>query len=371
ALLLFALQGPRIFISKSAGGEIFALFFLICSMYFLIADYWHKNKKDEKESSLGKQIKNILLGTFFMILAVLSDNALVVYLPVLVILLTVRSPERGLVSAALMIVGIGIVMLILPEYSWLMTSSAPDRPIYRILLTAIEYPILPLILVILSFQFPWKVNIPKAGIYTLLILALPVVLMHIVTGNNDGLYKNINYSYVFLLPVAGQLLKEFLQINVDYRRAAIFLTVAAVLLSWNQVDRMENAAPDMTGAVEYIEENMNEESVIFTDNKYLLYYSFYGKLKNDQIKALPDSEGADDRIMENLLDGVYDFVMINGLRRPELTFLMREQLLPHNYIRVWHQDFINSSILRSNSRGTAEVYKVKDVRGQIVLAENK
>ncbi|MCK5742085.1 MAG: hypothetical protein KAH48_07700, partial [Chlorobi bacterium] len=139
----------------------------------------------------------------------------------------------------------------------------------------------------------------------------------------------------------------------------------------NQVDRMENAAPDMTGAVEYIEENMNEESVIFTDNKYLLYYSFYGKLKKDQIKSLPDSEGADDRIMENLLDGVYDFVMINGLRRPELAFIMREQLLPHNYIRVWHQDFINSSILRSNSRGTAEVYKVKDIMGQIVLADNK
>jgi len=134
---------------------------------------------------------------------------------------------------------------------------------------------------------------------------------------------------------------------------------------------MENAAPDMTGAVEYIEENMNEKSVIFTDNKYLLYYSFYGKLRNDQIKALPDIEGADDRIMENLLDGVYDFVMINGLRRPELAFLMREQLLPHNYIRVWHQDFINSSILRSNSRGTAELYKVKDVPGQTVYAENK
>ncbi|MDA3843829.1 MAG: hypothetical protein PF588_05595 [Candidatus Kapabacteria bacterium] len=370
ALLLFALQGPRIFISKSAGGEIFALFFLICSMYFLIADYWQKHKKDEVVP-VSKQVKDILLGIFFMILAVLCDNALVVYLPVLIILLAVRSPERGLVAAALILVGIGVGMLISPEYSWLMTSSAPDRPIYRILLTAIEYSILPLILVILSFQFPWKVNIPKAGIYTLLILALPVVLMHIVTGNNDGLYKNINYSYVFLLPVAGQLLKEFLQINIDYRRAAIFLTVAAVLLSWNQVDRMENAAPDMTGAVEYIEENMNEESVIFTDNEYLLFYSFYGKLKKDQIKALPDSEGADDRIMENLLDGVYDFVMINGLRRPELAFLMREQLLPHNYIRVWHQDFINSSILRSNSRGTAEVYKVKDVPGQTVYAENK
>jgi 4-amino-4-deoxy-L-arabinose transferase-like glycosyltransferase len=179
----------------------------------------------------------------------------------------------------------------------------------------------------LAVEQPW----PSRGWWMVAILmALPIPLVHLVTGGVQGLNKNMVQPLIFLAPVAACGLLRFTQpfrmkrsINAQWLLVGVILSA----MVWGALRErwwLEHQYPDLGPVVEELQRTVTPNTMVMTDTDALYRYALEGRLPDDHIvltywvgyNGLGGEAGAlrfveDQRPDYIILDGYYGQAMLH------------------------------------------------------------
>ncbi|HUJ79665.1 MAG TPA: glycosyltransferase family 39 protein [Nitrospiria bacterium] len=187
---------------------------------------------------------------------------------------------------------------------------------------------------------------PKVAL--LCVLALPHPLIHLVTGAEQGLHKNIIQSLLFLGPVAavgvGNTFRDMLRVPraVDLRPFGYGLLILLMgVFMMKNLRWLEHQYPNTDPAVAYLQERLGPHSVLLAEESYI--YDLYcdSHLSRDRVYGTYYMEYRNMRGEEAMTrfvrDGVPDFIVLSWYATPvqdrELVAAMRGE-----YKRVFEYD---------------------------------
>lgn len=246
AALLLAMQAPHLFISKLATGDCAAFCFFTGAMWLLIEGLSRRH--------IGWLY--CMLASVGFAIAVLCKYVVVVQAPVLILVLAVRRPR--LLLAALLPCAVLLAdylqrhwndlgVLVADQLAQL--GAAPGSRL-GLLHDAALYvaPMLALALASLAMQVSrtgaeWRAI--RMHLF-LLLLAAPIVALHVIAGDATGLAKHLVYPLLALsLPAAWFLHR------IARRHGAVSVAIAAALggLGMHQSAQLERSFVDLTGVV--------------------------------------------------------------------------------------------------------------------------
>ena len=360
AVLLLALAAPHIFISKFATYDVVAFFFFSLSLWLVLAGL--------RSRRYGWLL--CLLGSAAFATAVLCKYVVIAFAPVLALAVAMRRP-RLLVFALLPCV------LLLGEYihrHWadlkqlylvqIKGAHARNSTHGQILSIAGFYagPMLALalgsaLLVIVRLGVTWRAL--RVHVF-LLLMALPLVAMHVRSSDMVSMYKHMVYPVAMLAPLAGWLLHRLSRRTL---LAPLALCAALAGLGAWQTRRMEHGFPNFTAMLDALRPGFGPTTTILSEEGYVFRYAFAGATGGKGLYEMTwfDNDGDGNRTPQDVIDAVWDgkpdYVMVHGQITPNLTQKLREGVLPHEYHKVYEQPYVLSDVMTRIRQGKVELWK--------------
>ncbi|MEW6324543.1 MAG: glycosyltransferase family 39 protein [Nitrospirota bacterium] len=167
----------------------------------------------------------------------------------------------------------------------------------------------------------------RSTVAVLLLLALPQPLIHLATGAEQGLHKNIVQSLLFLAPAAAvgvrKLLHDLLKIPgaIDLRPAGYGLLI--LLLGAGMVKNLqwlERQYPNTDPAVAFLLDHVRQDSVLLAEEGYI-YHLYLGprlpleRLYGTYYLEYRNATGT-DALTRFVEDGVPDFIVLTSYGTP-------------------------------------------------------
>lgn len=359
AVLLLALLASHVFISKFATYDIVCFFFFTASMWMLVEGLRHRTF-----GWLRCLLASVLFGV-----AVLSKYVVIIHAPVLALIVAVRRPR--LLAAALLPCA---ALLTLYTYRhWpdlqvlyqgqILHAHARNSSRLHILYTAALYtgPLLVLALAGLAMQAA-RTGVVWRAIRThcfLLLLAMPLIAMHVRSADIVSMFKHMVYPAAMLTPLAAWFLHR-----LSRRRMALACAITGALagIGLYQTRQMERSFPDLRPMVSYLQDRLSPNTTILTEEGYVFRYAFpdlparnlyeFTWFDNDK-----DGKRTPKDVTDAVWDGKPDYVMTFGQITPHLTEKLRSAILRHQYHKVYEQPYELSSVMTSATRGVVELWR--------------
>lgn len=371
ATLLVLVAAPHIFISKFATYDVIAFFFFSLALWLLFAGLC-----SARDGWLLLALASVAFAA-----AVLSNYVVVVYAPLLALAVAVRRPKL-LPFALLPCVGL------LGEYlvrHWadleqlykiqVVGAHAENSTTLQILAIAAFYamPVLLLalgclVVILRRVGASWRaLRLPLF----LVLMALPLVALHVRAGDMVSMYKHMVYPVAMLALLVGWGLAR--AGRTRWWLPALVLVVLATLGYW-QTRRIERAFPDFRPLLAHLAPKVSPATSILSEEAYVFRYAFGGAKANTRIYQMTwfDNDGDGNRTPQDVIDAVWDgkpdYVMVHGQILPGLAATLREKVLPHQYHKVYERAYELSDVMTQIRRGKVELWRRNGVyKGQYPL----
>lgn len=362
AVLLLALQAPHLLLGKLVTADVVAFFFFTGSMWLLI----------EGLSTHYFGWLLAMLASVGFAIAVLCKYVVLVHAPVLIVVVAVRRPR--LLFAALLPCSLLIADYLYSHWADLRVLATNQLARVAglhgsrlgILHTAAVYaaPMLGLALASLTMQ------LSKAGAewrairlhLVLLLLATPMVALHVLLADDAALVPHLVYPLVALVPLAAWFLHRLSQ-----RQLAIPLALAAVLagVGLEQVSQLTRATPDVRPALAYLEARVGPITTVLSEDAFAVRYTFddpaRGEVRAFQELTWLDNDRDGKRTPQDAIDAIWDgkpdYVLLTGQVAPALVEKLREGVLPRRYRKAFEQPYELSGALSKHTRGAVQVWR--------------
>lgn len=371
ATLIVLVAAPHIFISKFATYDVIAFFFFSLSLWLLFAGLC--------SARFGWLL--LTLASVAFAAAVLSKYVVVVYAPLLALAVAVRRPR--LLPFALLPCG-GL----LAEY--LVRHWAELKQLYQIqvvgahaknstrgqLLTIAAFYAAPVmflalgsvVVILRRVGTSWRsLRLPLL----LLLMALPMVALHVRSGDMVSMYKHMVYPVAMLAMLAGWGLAR--ASRVRWWLPVLALCSLTALGYW-QTRRIERAFPDFRPMLAELAPKVSPATSFLSEEAYVFRYAFGGATSNTRIYEMTwfDNDADGNRTPQDVIDAVWDgkpdYVMVHGQILPGLAATLREKVLPHQYHKVYERPYVLSDVMTRNRRGKVELWRRNGVyKGQYPL----
>ncbi|MFC2132154.1 hypothetical protein ACFLSQ_12045, partial [Bacteroidota bacterium] len=370
ALIFFAIQAPVIFISKYASSDIISLTFFTAFLW--VSMLIIKNNIPEQSGLEAKNnIRLSLLAAVLYLLALASNYLVILFAPAAIIIYFMNNKKASIYFTIVIFASLLFLYLLfsnsINEYLSELTSWNQDSiKISKLLIRIAEYIAIPVMLIVAALQMIWKTRYKSSLIYTLLIVSLIIPVYIIVFKDIYNIYRLISFSLIFLAPTGGMILAKFIQMNSNYKYSAIFALYFVILISFWHISKLENSYPNTDTVINYCNQNLDGNSVIYCENPFLLSANFYPGININNFKNLyydkqfsQMTSSQKTQITSLIQNGNIDYVVLNGMIHPEFSENLKSGYLPGIFVQVLRQEYNCNSLMYPNSNGNFEIYKLK------------
>lgn len=355
--LLFAGSAPFIFISKMGSYDIVSLTLFTGFLYAFQKSYNSKNPS----SIMG--ISTALL----LFLSVISNLLLIFYVPIFIVLVLISKKRKAYFIPVIIIFLLTIIYILTyrdlsAKLTALLSANIGGTSISKLFLLILQYSIVPLLLFFTMFSERRKYPISLKIYYVLFLLALIIYILLLVTHNNILVFRSISFGLIFLYPLTGIMLKDFLQGHQNNRMAVVLVFLGTIALSFYQVSLLEKSYPDTCKLEKTLNENLTQNSIILAEDVEIYEYYFYPKLNLSRFDELKTGKSSDritseqSRIIKSVMDGAFDIIITDGLSNADFTQRIRDDI-PRNYYRtIFSESYEISTLKYSESNGEITAY---------------
>ncbi len=367
ATLIVLVAAPHIFISKFATSDVIAFFFFSLSLWLLFVGLC--------SARYGWLL--LALASVAFAAAVLSKYVVVVYAPLLALAVAVRRP-RLLPFALLPCAGLLAEYLVRHwgdlEQLYQRQSAGSHTSTSGQIWSLTAYYLAPVLLlafgtlvsILRRVGSSWR---PLRLPLWLLLMALPLVALHLSARDMASMFKHMVYPVAVLALLAGWGLARVSRTRW-WVPALVFGALAA--LGYWQTRRMERAFPDVRPMLAELAPKIGPTTSILSEDASLLRYRFGGATTKLLELTWFDNNGDGERTPQDVVDAVWDgkpdYVMVHGQTSPGLVAKLREKVLPHQYYKVYEFSYEVSEVMTQVRRGKVELWRRRGVyKGQYPL----
>jgi hypothetical protein len=373
AVIFLAILAPIIFISKFASVDIlsltfFTIFLMISSEIITIED----RKKRVPFVNIQKQYFCPIMASLFLALAIFSNYILILFIIPAIVILFFNDKKSAIYFTLSSIILIMIIYflnskLINHQLSSIPLISHESIKFSKLLVRIAEYIAIPIMISYSALQILWKTNIKSSWIYTLLLLSLIIPLYIIIAYDVFNIYRFISFSLILLAPLCGLVISKFIMINPNYKYATIFILFFIVVLSYWHLTKLENAYPDTTEITKYCEDNFDNNSIVYSEDPFLLSNHFYPKMNINNFKNIYFTNTKNLSVNDNkefiinqIDNGMFDYVILNGLFHKEFSELLKDKYLNHKYSKLMKTEIKINSLMYpiTEEENYFEIYKI-------------
>jgi len=326
--LLFLLFGTVIYLSKLATYDIIAGFFLGLSMYCMF--------RSEKKSSSAL----LLIGAISLFLAAMTKYVVAVYILPFVIYVFWR---HGILRAAafflfplLILLFVYVYLALYPVREVIMGSSGSvyeqSRASFNDLLNwTFRWLGMPYLL---AFFGMFHKRHGKTAI-VLIILSTPIILLHLLSGVEQSVNKNVIFAIILLAPACAlgvSHMGNLFTTGVSKSWAKYLFMSAVLVVIWvygiNDLKWLERQYPDLNPAVEYFLGNGFSGMTAVVDSDFgdaVYMFTITPKIHDAQFYAIRD-------VLNRMENGFLpDFVILDGYYGKKTLREIAKSYLPDNY----------------------------------------
>lgn len=273
AAMLFLFTPTSLYLSRLATYDIISVFFLSLSFLLIL--------KAEKQTSTVRIDLCLLTGAIALILASITKYLAFVYvLPFIIYVFWRNNFIRAFLFFFFPITAfltLYVLMTIVPTWNIISGSLSglysEGKLGFNVLGDRIyQWIALPCILAVFGFfhkELPKKVCIP------LVLLSLPVVLLHLFTGDGRSVTKNVIFPIMFLIPVAAlgiDHIGSLFSMNVSNSWSKPFFITAVFIIVWvfgfTGLRWLEHQFPDIRSVAGYFSQEGFDGMRVVIDSRY-------------------------------------------------------------------------------------------------------
>jgi hypothetical protein len=313
--MMFLFSGTTLYLSKLATYDMTAAFFLGLSFLMIVLS--------EKEHSIFRMNLWRLIGAAALFLAAITKYLLPVFIPPL--LLYVFWKHKFSRALLFFLIPLTVFLLLYAYF-----AIYPNREqVLDIIVNKKETTRVPF-LILTNWTFRWLALSYLLAIFgmfhkekgktaiILTILSTPLILLHLITGAEQSVNKNVIFSIIFLSPAAAlgaNYMVDLYSMKSPSSWVKSFFTVAllAIVLIYGlkNLRWLENQYPDMTPVIEFFKEkgfnNMTVAMNGHVDEVYTYSLSpYYPQAKFISIRKIGNMNDANSHFQEKV-----DFVVLD------------------------------------------------------------
>jgi hypothetical protein len=293
--MLFLCTGTTLYLSVQATFEIVSAFFLGLGFLLLLLSSHQK--------SVHTGVMLFAGATALFVATITKYIAGIFIIPFLFYVFWRHKMLRAMLFFFLPLATFMSFYLFFPSaYAWgdflgILTPPLQENRIPMDILTAHIYQVLamPYLLAVFGvFHREWG---NRMGIL-LILLSLPVILIHVLSGEESGLDRNVIYSIIFLTPAAAlgvEHMGALFSMNSQTPLVKPFFIIAILLVVWAfgiyEFRWLEQQSPDMTEVTSFFEVKGFDGMTVVIDSvnrepEYLYRYSLGQRYPGAQFSSL-------------------------------------------------------------------------------------
>ena len=358
--IVFVSASSFLFIGKTASFEIISLTFFVVFLNFAQRrlEFTQSNYKDD------------ILLSVFLFLAVSTNYLLFVFVLFFVLGVLISSRRKSfytpLIIFTVLIIGCIIAFpSAFTKFYGIFTDPKPMVPFIRQVTSLLQYIIIPLIFLTAMFSDRYRYPITNKKYYTFFGLAVLMIVAQLIIGDYSTIGRNITFAVLFLSPLTGIVLKDYLQRHGTTKMTVIVVLFAVMFLSFYKVRMLEDSYPNMKKASVLLKENAGLNSFIIAENPIIVQYYLFPKVLLNQYAEIKAPKGLEaDRlynrsIIDAVMNGKADLIVINELVNSDLTDRIKEAISTKYYRTLYTEEYKISSTIYPNSEGNIIIYKLK------------
>lgn len=293
--LIFTFTGTTLYVSKLATYDIVSAFFLGLSFYLIITS--------ENQPFTTRSALLLFAGSAFLFLAAMTKYVVSIF--ILPLLLYVFRRHKGINAFLFFLlpltffIGMYLTLAIYPARESLAGSSMSTYQESQVPFSTLS-----------SWTFRWvamQYLLAVFGMFheekgrkaiPLIILSLTIILLHLITGAEQSVNKNVIFSFIFLTPAAAlgvEQMGDLFSAQSQTRWVNTFFTTAVLVVVWafglHEVKWLEKQYPDMSPAIDYFRENGFDGMTVIIGSDYgdaVYTYTLGSRFK--RAKFLPVTE---------------------------------------------------------------------------------
>ncbi len=270
--MLFLFTGTTLYLSKLGTYDMTAAFFLGLSFLLIL--------KSEKQQS--RFSANILLfsGALSLFVGSITKYTVAIYiLPILIYVFWRHKVAKGILYFLFPLtafLSVYIYSAILPAWGYLSsTTTSPYKegllPLMDITGRIFRWLGLPYLLAVFGTFFKER----RLNAIICIALSLPIVLLHVFTGDGRSVDKNVIFALVFLIPAMASGVDNMGSIfstNIPSAWVKPFFTTAVLIVVWvfgiTDLRWLEKQYPDMSPVVDFYRQKGFDGMTVVIDSVY-------------------------------------------------------------------------------------------------------
>ena len=373
SVIFLAIMAPIIFLGRFVSVDILSLTFF--SAFLMVsAEIMTVDDKSKKVPivNISKQVFCPLAASVLFVLSAFSNYIVLLFFIPALIFFFIKDKKVFLLFT---ISSIGLILILYLLNSDLINyhlSSISDInnenfKISKILIRMAEYMAIPLMLTFALQQIIWKTDLRNSLIFSFIGMSLLIPVYIILSDDVYNIYRLIPFSLILLTPFCGFIISKFILINPSYKYATIFAMFFIVVVSYWHLSKLELSYPNTYTIINYCKDKFEKNNVVYCEDPYLLSNNFYPSLDIDNFKSVyylnSKYKSFDERkknIINQIDNGMVDYVVLNGLFHPELTSYLKDKILRQKFTRIMSQEFTINSLLfpMREEEGYFDIYKI-------------
>ncbi len=259
AAAIFMFSGQTAYLMKLATYDMTAAFLLGCGFMLIVVSI---------KAGPGKQGNiSLLTGSIFLFLAAITKYLIPVFVPPIIVYIWYKHGfSRTLFWSAAPILALAALFYFYAPYSphaevmGQIRDVQSESNISFMLLADRTFRWLSLAYLLSVFGMFHKKH--GKSVVILFALSTPIILIHLLTGAEQSVNKNILFSLIFLAPAAAlgvDRIGNIFSMRSTSRSLRHFFTIAVIIVFWTygiyNLRWLEKQYPDITPMIEFLDEN--------------------------------------------------------------------------------------------------------------------
>lgn len=367
--LLLALTVPHTFISQFATYDVLCFLFFTAALMLL-----SKSLVPFEVMSVSKQVLFALAGSSCFAFAVLAKYIAIAYFPLFLVALVFLNRRVTLLFLITVssIIGAYIATnytdLLQLYHNQILGTHSANATVWKLLGTIAEYTGLTALVATLLVIFRRETTLNTRHYAVLVILALPLPLYHLQSGDIISLYKHVIYACCFLAPIAGEslycLLRKAAERNNNLLRAVAGISIIlACSLLWWQLRQVQHAYPNTDAITTFVRTHISPKTTILSEDAYLFRYICYPTVPTKNLEEMTwfdnnlDGKREAQDVIDAVWEGKFEYVYLNGLILRELGEELQRGVLRRKYDLVMQIPYTNSDVMNPINTGFLSLYR--------------
>lgn|GEM_PF-4104996 len=373
SVIFIAIESPIIFLGKFATVDILSLT-LFSTFLMVIAEIFSLEDRSKKVPfmNIPKLYFCPVTASVLFTFAAFSNYIVFLYLIPASIIILLKDKKSALYFVLTTLI-LSIIIYILSyqlinnQLSNIYGNNIQDFKFSKLLIRIAEYLAIPIMIAYSTLQILWKTDFRSSWVYTLILSSLIIPLYIIISDEVFNIFRLIPFSLILISPLCGLVISKFININPSYKYATIFAIFFITAVSYWQLTKLETAYPQTDTVVKYCKEYFDKNTVVYSEDPYLISNNFYPFIGINNFKSLYYLDSKKNialrkqDIINQIDNGMVDYVILNGLFHKELTDYLKEKILKQKYMRVMTQEFTINTLMYplSEEEGTFDIYKIE------------